>query len=415
MSHILAYCSPAHGHLFPLAAVLEELHGRGHEIVLRTLAGEVEGMRARGFDAAPIAPQAEAIEMDDWKARTPPGVSVRALQVFLARAQHDAPDLRAAIAAEKPDALLVDVLTWGALGAAEAWGGPWACFCPFPLPLRSRLGPPGGLGLRPASGPLGRLRDRALQPLLRAGFDRASLRGLNEVRAGLGLPPLAHTEELFLAPPLLLYMSAEPFEYPRPDWPERIVEVGPCLWEPPGKLPAELRDIEAPLVLVTSSTEFQDDGRLVQVALEALAGEPFHVVATLPAANEPGLRVPANATVLRFAPHTPILERCACAITHGGMGATQKALALGVPVCAVPFARDQPEVARRVEVAGAGSRLPASRLRPDRLRAKVREAVARKAGAERVAAGFAAAGGAVAAADAFEARLLGGDRPPTTS
>jgi MGT family glycosyltransferase len=406
MSRILAYSSPAHGHLFPLAAVLEELRRRGHDVALRTLAGEVEGMRARGFEAEAIAPEAEAIAMDDWKARTPPGASKRALEVFLARARYDAPDLRAAIAAERPDAVLVDVLTWGALGAAEAWGGPWACFCPFPLMLHSRVGPPSGLGLRPAAGPLGRLRDRALRPLLRAGFDRASLRGLNEVRARLGLSPFAHTEELFLAPPLLIYMSAEPFEYPRPDWPERIVEVGPCLWEPPGELPAELHEVDLPLVLVTSSTEFQDDGRLVRTALEALDGEPIHVVATLPAASEAGLEAPANATILRFAPHTPILERSACAITHGGMGATQKALALGVPVCAVPFARDQPEVARRVEVAGAGSRLPAWRLRPDRLRTKVHEAIASKAGAERVAAGFAAAGGAAAAADAFERRLL---------
>lgn len=406
MSRILAYSSPAHGHLFPLAAVLKQLRRRDHEVILRAPAGEVEAMRADGFEAAPIGAEIEALGMDDWKARTPPGASVRALRMFLARARYDAPDLQAAIAAERPDAVLVDALTWGAQSAAAAWGGPWACFCPFPLPLRSRAGPPAGLGLRPAAGPFGRLRDWALWPLIRAGFDRLSLKSLNEVRARLGLSPFAHTEELFLAPPLLLYMSAEPFEYPRPDWPERIVSVGPCLWEPPGELPAELREVEAPLVLVTSSTEFQDDGRLVDTALEALDGEPFHLVATLPAADGAGLRVPDNATVLRFAPHTPILERSACAITHGGMGATQKALALGVPVCAVPFGRDQPEVARRVEVAGAGSRLPASRLRPDRLRAKVREAIRCKGGAERVAAGFAAAGGAVAAADAFEERLL---------
>lgn len=36
-------------------------------------------------------------------------------------------------------------------------------------------------------------------------------------------------------------------------------------------------------------------------------------------------------------------------ISHGGTGTTQKALAAGVPVCAVPFMRDQFEVARRVE------------------------------------------------------------------
>jgi UDP:flavonoid glycosyltransferase YjiC (YdhE family) len=87
------------------------------------------------------------------------------------------------------------------------------------------------------------------------------------------------------------------------------------------------------------------------------------------------------------------------------MGATQKALAAGVPVCVVPFGRDQLEVARRVAVAGAGTRLTASRLRPDRLRAGVRRAMEMGDGARRVAAGFAAAGGATAGADTLEGLL----------
>ena len=88
-----------------------------------------------------------------------------------------------------------------------------------------------------------------------------------------------------------------------------------------------------------------------------------------------------------------MLQRAVRAITHGGMGATQKALAHGVSVCTVPFGRDQLEVARRVETAQAGTRLHAKRLRPARLRTKTREAIILAAGARRVAAGFAAAGG----------------------
>jgi UDP:flavonoid glycosyltransferase YjiC (YdhE family) len=88
------------------------------------------------------------------------------------------------------------------------------------------------------------------------------------------------------------------------------------------------------------------------------------------------------------------------------MGATQKALARGVPVCAVPFGRDQYEVARRVEVAGAGTRLPAKRLSPARLRSAVREAIDCRPGAARVAEGYRESGGAAGGADAFE-RLLG--------
>src|SRR6185437_2256167 len=105
----------------------------------------------------------------------------------------------------------------------------------------------------------------------------------------------------------------------------------------------------------------------VRTALDALAHDDMVVVATMPSANLTG-DVPANARVEQFIPHGPLLERAACAITHGGAGATQKALAAGVPVCVVPFGRDQLEVARRVEISEAGVRLPLKRLSARRLR-----------------------------------------------
>jgi MGT family glycosyltransferase len=182
--------------------------------------------------------------------------------------------------------------------------------------------------------------------------------------------------------------------------------IGPCDWDPPADPPPWLEQATQPIVLVNTSTEFQNDGRLAQIALEALAEEPLTVVATMPTADPSGMRIPANARIERFIPHGPILERAACAVTHGGMGSTQKALAHGVPVCAVPFGRDQLEVARRVEIAQAGTRLPAKRLRPDRLRAKIHQAMACAEGARRIAAAYTATGGSATAADALETRLL---------
>jgi len=160
-----------------------------------------------------------------------------------------------------------------------------------------------------------------------------------------------------------------------PDWPASIVMVGPCDWDPPLEAPSWLEQVTGPILLVTTSSEFQDDGRLVRAALDGLANEALTVVATLPAGNTDNFDVPSNARLERFVPHSLLLDRAVCAVTHGGMGATQKALARGVPVCAVPFGRDQFEVARRVEVADVGTRLPASRLTPERLRAKVHDAV----------------------------------------
>jgi len=167
-----------------------------------------------------------------------------------------------------------------------------------------------------------------------------------------------------------------------------------------------LAAIERPVVLVTTSSERQADAKLALTAITALADEPVHVVATLLAGLPDEVAASANATVCGFVSHAMVLDRAICAVTHGGMGATQKALDRGVPVCAVPFGRDQFEVARRVEVARCGTRLPAKNLTPARLRTKVREAMTMTEGASRVAAGFAATGGVARGADLIEQRIL---------
>ena len=159
-------------------------------------------------------------------------------------------------------------------------------------------------------------------------------------------------------------------------------------------------------MLVTCSTLFQNDRRLAEVACAAFAGEPFDVVVTTADVDPAGLRRADERAHRALRPAlAPLLERAACVVCHAGMGITQKALAHGVPVVAVPFGRDQPEVARRVEVAGAGVRLPVRKLTPDRLRDAVRRAIELRPGAERIAAAFAAAGGAVRRADEVEALI----------
>ncbi|MDP9479359.1 MAG: glycosyltransferase [Actinomycetota bacterium] len=401
MARYLVYTSPARGHLYPIVPALEELGRRGHEVVVRTLASEVELLRGLGFEAAAMDPAIERREIDDWKARTSIGALRVSLRGFFDRAHHDGPDLLRAIEEERPDALLVDINTWGAMAVAETAGLPWATWCPYFLPIPSPDTPPFGLELPPARGPLGRWRDKLLRPLVFAIYNRLAPE-LDAVRVKLDAPPLGNIPRSMVRAPLMLYMTAEPFEYPRLSWPNSVRAVGPGIWDPPADRPAWLEELDGPLVLVTLSTEFQNDRKLVDTAFAALAGEDVNVVATTGAADPSTFAPPPNARVVRFVPHRPVLERAACVVCHGGMGITQKALAAGVPVCVVPFGRDQFEVARRVEVAGAGTRLPAGRLRPDSLRAAVREAMSRKVGAKRLAAAFAAAGGPRAAAGALE-------------
>jgi MGT family glycosyltransferase len=164
------------------------------------------------------------------------------------------------------------------------------------------------------------------------------------------------------------------------------------------------------------STLFQNDAKLIQTTLDALADEPVVVVATTASVDPSQFRVPVNAHVERFVPHSVVLQRAACVVCHGGSGITGKALMEGVPVCVVPFARDQFEIARRIEVAGAGARLPASRLRPGRLRRAVEQARGCRDGAVRARELLRAAGGAEAAADALEGLPAGrrGATDPTS-
>jgi MGT family glycosyltransferase len=237
-------------------------------------------------------------------------------------------------------------------------------------------------------------------------LERAVLPLLNSARRQLGCSDVADARDMFTRASLMLITTAEPFEYPRTDWPEQTVLVGPCEWEPPIEAPAWLAGVTDPIVLVTTSSEAQDDGRLVQVALDALAGEPFHLVATVPAGIRERYRIPPNAHVEEFVPHSAVLGSAVVAVTHGGMGATQKALARGVPVCVVPFGRDQHEVAQRVRASGCGTTIKPNRLTPERLRAAILAARDLASGARRVGNDLASAGGPVAAADAIEQRLL---------
>ncbi|TDL01858.1 glycosyltransferase [Mycobacterium paragordonae] len=407
MAVILAYGSPALGHLYPMAALLAELTARGHQVHLRTMSSEVDRMRSVGVHTEAVDPRIEAIVGDDWLAHNALGVLKRSIDVLCRRAVLEVDDFRCAITEAAPDAVIVDANCWGAISAADVAGLPWTVFSPFTPYLRSQSAPPFGPGLRPLPGLIGRVRDASMRPFVTYLFDRPMLPRINALRAELGAPLIHSVDELMRRAPLLLAVGGEPFEYPHPDWGDAVQFIGACVAEQtPSAVPDWLDAIDRPIVLVSTSSIAQADAKLGHVALQALAEEPVHVIATFPAGVPAGLPRTPNSTVCQFLPHGPVLERAVCVVTHGGMGTTVKALNRGVPVCVVPFARDQGEVARRVEVAGCGTRLPPKRLTPARLRAAVLKAATMTGGARRVADGFGATGGVARGADLIEQRLL---------
>jgi MGT family glycosyltransferase len=394
-----------------MCALLSELAARGHLIRLRTFASGAETVRSLGFHTDAIDPRIEAIPHDDWKAPNLRMALTFAGRVFGRRALYEVGDLSDAVSRMRPDAMLVDVNCWGALAAADAGDVPWACFSPYTPPLRASGVPPFGPGLPPMPGMLGRLRDTSLRPLVAGMAERPWLPPINAARMALGIPQVSSLDEFLRRAPLLLVATGKPFEYPQTQWGDAVEMIGPCAFDPePDTNPDWLESIELPIVLVTTSSERQADELLVTTAMAALADDPVHVIATFPAGLPADVASPPKATFVRYVPHGLVLDRAIAAVTHGGMGATQRALARGVPVCVVPFGRDQFEVARRVQVARCGTRLPASKLTAKRLRMSVHNAMAMTEGAARVAAGFEATGGVGRAADLFEQRLLSDTR-----
>lgn len=404
---VLAYTSPARGHLNPMMGALVALRDGGAEVHVHTLSSQVDAVRAAGLESEPIDPAIEAIVHDDHQARSQVEAGRRSFATFAARAPHDAADFAAALEAVRPDVALVDVTCFGAKAVAEREGVAWAESRPFLLEEAAPGLPPFGLGLRPMAGPLGRIRDRALSPVS-TSFDRkARLPTVNAGRRAAGLPDLRRGDEWRHRAPLTLYWTAEPFEYARA-LPAGVVAVGPGLWDTGEESELDLPEDERPLVLVACSSEFQDDGEIAAAALAGLGGR-LRLAITTAGVDPATLGESGDALVARFLPHGPLLDRASAVVCHGGMGVTQKALAHGVPVCVVPWGRDQLDVAAHVVEAEAGTRLSRKRLSPERLATAVEEALGCAAGAARVKAGFEAAGGAERAARLLTE--LGGLRP----
>lgn len=175
------------------------------------------------------------------------------------------------------------------------------------------------------------------------------------------LPLIARYAELLEAADMVLHATDHVFDYGFDRLPSRHHYVGPLgIWEPTRARPPYLDEPGNPWVLVSISSQRQDDTALAQATVDALADEPVRVLVTVGPEHETAelSTRPANVRVEQTVSHSAVLQRAALLVSHAGHGTVMKALWQGKPMVLIPWGRDQPGVAARAEALGVAEVVP---------------------------------------------------------
>jgi MGT family glycosyltransferase len=352
------------GNVPPELSAVRRLVERGHAVTVLgedSVASEVRatGARLRPWVQAPNRPdrRPENDPARDWECRYPWQLIERLVAtLFVGPAPGYAHDVRDAILDTRPDLVICSMFCMGGMVAAESAGIPFDVLLPNIYLLPADGMPPFGIGLHPARGAVGRLRDRVLNAFIEHLWNTRGLAGLNVLRGQHGLKPLANFLDQARHARRQLVLTSAAFDFAAV-LPAGVRYVGPVLddpawaestpWTPPGG--------SDPLVLVAMSSTFQDQIDCLQRVIDALGTLRVRgLVTTGPAVDASTLRPRANVSVVPSAPHRLVLRHAALVVTHAGHGTVMKALAADVPMVLLPHGRDQADTAARVTSRGAG-------------------------------------------------------------
>jgi len=398
MASFLFVVPPLAGHVNPTVALGAELRRRGHEVAWAGMRAAVGPLLEPGATLVPVAEEVPD-ETVTALAQRSAGLRGAAALEFLWRdflhplALAMAPGIERAVAALRPDALVVDQQAFAGAVVARRAGLPWATSATTSAEL---VDPFQGL---PKVGEW--VRRQLVELQVDLGVDpAAAVRG--DLRFSEHLV-LAYTTEALAGPVLGLPAGAGP-----------VAMVGPALGPRSdgdlARFPWSWLAGGGPVVLVTLGTvNAQAGGRFFATAVEALSGTGIRTVLVAP----PELvgDVPADVLVLPHVPQVALLERVDAVVCHGGHNTVCEALVAGVPLVVAPIRDDQPIVADQVVRCGAGLRVRFGRVTAAELRAAVAQVLHEPAYREAAAVvqrSFALAGGAPAAAGHLEAMLTRG-------
>jgi MGT family glycosyltransferase len=349
----------------PALSLAAELVRRGHQV--RVLADPTIETSARSARCT-FSPWQEAPHFSSLGEQTAliaaleagnPYRAFRAVKDYAGKAMSTrfARDVIATVRDFPVDAILADALP-GILIGAQATRRPTAALIaqtyvrPTPgLPLL-------GTGWSPGHSFLGKARE-TLAPRIASWLLTPTLPRLNAVLERYELLPLDNRFELFDRCSRVLVMTSPSFDFSAPQLPGNVRYVGPQLDDPDWATETKWRrQGDEPLILVATSSLYQDQIDLLQRISQALGTLPVKAVLTTGGAVDPEeIQAGPNIEVLQTAPHTRVLREASVVVTTAGHGTVLKSLAAGVPLVCIPMSRDQKDNTTRVLRLGAGVRL----------------------------------------------------------
>ncbi|HEX8555655.1 MAG TPA: glycosyltransferase, partial [Sphingomonas sp.] len=344
LRHFAVISSPTPGHLNPLQVLGRTLVERGHRVTMVHVpdAAHLITDPAIGYAPLPDAGIADPFDVFLGKLARPNGPvglqrMIRSTATMTQALLSGAPGVIERIGA---DAVIADAVEPAGPLVARQLGIPYA-YTVTGLPLLAELGvPPPFMGWRYWPGMAGRVRnhggyamaDVLMRPLARVLDDHRRRWGLSDTE----------DDALYVA------QCPRGLDYPRNELPPRF-RYG-TRWR---------RAATAALDLP------RDDRPLIFCSLGSLQGSRRALFATMAAAcaaaggravighgggltPDEAAALPGDPLVRAFWPQERVLEHCSAAILHGGFNTVLDALAVGVPIVALPIAFEQPGTASRL-------------------------------------------------------------------
>jgi UDP:flavonoid glycosyltransferase YjiC (YdhE family) len=414
---------PAVGHLNPLLVQARELRLRGWRVALASTDEVQAHVERAGVDFVSLGPKPRRKETDA-QLEVMVSAEPRALKssIMLLSAVNSVwstmyDGLRARISDDRPDVLVVDLVTMAGVDAARASGIPYVLNNPDLLPLI----PPSALPPAPNVPLLG--SGRSIQRLSwldrRAGpvFQRFAAAVL-ELVSGWQLKAQRQARQLPWKPPrlgrstLIMVDSAFGLEYRRA-LPPSVEMVGPMIDPDLPPLPQELRcwlDAGPPVVFVNLGTIARPGREFLARLVRGLSSQPARVLwaireplrellpPTLPDNIRFGSWITSQVAVLAHA-------NVRLFVSHCGINSVNESLSCKTPIVGIPLFADQFDMAARVHDAGVGLVLDKARFTPAQLADRVERVLTGSsfmANTMALQPGFAAAGGVKRAADLIE-------------